>query len=77
MGRTIQDDDLRRWEVFATTGSYGGTHPARLVFRCLTERGLRARKAEVEGDKSDAERAVRELPDTELLELLHESVKLD
>lgn len=77
MGRTIQDDDLRRWEVFATTGPYGGTHPARLVFRCLTERGLRARKSEIDGDKSDAERAVQELPDTELLDLLHESVELD
>ncbi len=77
MGRTIRDDELRSWEVFATTGPYGGTRPARLVFRCRSDPGIRARKAELEGDKSDAERAVRTLSEAELLDLLDSTVELD
>lgn len=76
MPRLIHDDALRTWEVFASTGDYGAADPARIVFRCTTEPGVRPRSVRLDGDKSDAERAVVELSDDELGKLLGSSKEI-
>lgn len=77
MARTILDGDLRRWEAYATTGEYGFPDRARVVFRCLSDPGVRARAVTLDGDKSDAEEVVSRLPDAELSGLLDEARELD
>jgi hypothetical protein len=71
--RTILDRELRRWEVFATTGEFGSPNPAKVAFRCVSDAGLRPRIMVFSGDKSDAEQAVAEAPDGELLRMLEEA----
>lgn len=73
MARYIQDDEFREWEVFATTGDFGMSDPARIGFRCVAQPELKARAVFIEGDKSDAERAVAELSEEELQELFETS----
>jgi hypothetical protein len=70
MTRTIQDEDLLLWEVYATAGDFGFPDHARLVFHCLTDPARRARFVEREGDKSDVENEVATATDRDLLELL-------
>lgn len=77
MTRLIQDDDLRTWEAFATTGEYGGPRPARVVFRCRSVPGERPRQIDLEGDKSDAEEAVARMSASELRDLLAQSKEID
>ena len=76
MPRLIHDDALRTWEVFASTGDYGAADPARLVFRCTTEPGIRPRAVRLDGDKSEAEKAVIDLSDDELAKLLESSKEI-
>ncbi len=76
MSRTIVDRDLQRWEVFASAGPHGFPNPAALVFRCLSDRELPSRAVLFEGDRSEAEVAVRSLDATELLERLSEARRL-
>jgi hypothetical protein len=71
--RTILDDELRRWEVFATTGDFGGPDPAKLVFRCTSDAALRPRVIVYDGDKSEAEKAVAEATDPELVDMLEDA----
>lgn len=75
--RIIQDGAFQRWEAYATTGDFGYSRPARIVFRCLTDPGARARIVDAAGDKSDAESRVRELTEDELRSLLVEAEILD
>lgn len=77
MSRTILDDDLNTWEVYATTGDFGFADPARIVFRCLTDSGERARAVEPGGDKSEAEELVVTRSDGELRELLEKAEPVD
>lgn len=58
MSRTLLDDELNEWEVFATTGPQGFPDPARVMFRCTSDPGERARAVAIDGDKSDAEALV-------------------
>ncbi len=69
MGRMILDGELRRWEAYATTGEYGFPDHARVVYRCVSDTGVRARTWRLEGDKSDAEATVRDSSDEELREI--------
>lgn len=71
--RTIQDGAFQRWEAYATSGDYGFSRPARIVFRCLSNPEERARAVVIDGDTSDAEARVKELPEAELKALLDES----
>jgi hypothetical protein len=71
--RTILDGDLRRWEVYATTGDFGAPDPARIGFRCTSDVGQRPRVFVFEGDKSEAERSVAASPDGELMRMLKEA----
>lgn len=77
MGRTIQDDDFREWEAFATTGAYGFSRPARIVFRCRTDPAQRSRVVTIEGDKSDAEARLTSVGGEELAEMLRAAEVLD
>jgi hypothetical protein len=70
MSRTILDRDLRSWEAYATTGDFGLTAPAKIAFRCTSDGSRRPRVTEVQGDKSDAERAVLAWSEDELLDAL-------
>jgi hypothetical protein len=76
MARTILDDELRRWEVFASTGPNGFPRPGRLVFRCISDRTEPSRAALFEEGKAGAEEAVVALPLAELRSWLERSVPL-
>lgn len=75
--RTIQDDSFRTWEAYATTGEYGFSNPARIVFRCLTDPDERARTVTIDGDKSDAEARIRSLSGEDLMDLMEVSEVVD
>lgn len=77
MARTLLDDELREWEVFATTGRYGAPDHARVIFRCMSDPGQRALAAVIDGDKSDAEALVAERSDDELKEMMAGAKVLD
>ena len=68
--RTILDRELRTWEGYAVPGAFGAPAPARIAFRCTSDGSMRPRRADFDGDKSHAERAVVDWPDDRLLELL-------
>ncbi len=76
MSRTILDDDLDRWEVFASTGPSGFADPATLVFRCVSDPDRPSRGVIVSGDKSEAEAAVLSVSTTDLRNLLARAVPL-
>lgn len=75
--RTIQDDSFRTWEAYATTGDFGFSRPARIVFRCISDPDERARAVEIQGDKSDAEARVRKLSGAELRGLMDQALVVD
>ena len=70
MTRTIQGPNLELWEAYASSGDFGFPDHARILFHCLSDRTLKARFIEREGDKADAESDVATLPEAELAELL-------
>jgi hypothetical protein len=76
MARTILGRDLETWESYATTGMHGFSEPARVVFRCLSDRKVRARAFDA-GDKSEAERLVALSSDDELRSLLDDAEPVD
>lgn len=73
MARSIIDRDLRRWEVFASAGPHGFPNPASLVFRCQSDRDEPSRAILFEGDRSEAEHAVRSLDAADLARRLAEA----
>jgi len=78
MARTIQDDDLRVWEVYPSSGAEGLHDDACIVFNCLTNRLIRPRYVEVDGaDGAEAERLVVQAPDLALKEMLLSSKPVD
>jgi len=70
MTRTIQDQDLHLWEVYASSGEFGSAERATIVFQCLTDPGRRARVLPREEPRADVEHDVVRLPDSELVRLL-------
>lgn len=73
MSRTILDQDLNTWEVYATPGDFGFAERARVTFRCVSDAGRRARAFGIDGDKAEAEAFVVERSDEELGEWLEEA----
>ena len=69
MSRTIQDADFLEWEVFASAAESGFADSSKLVFNCLSNRWLRPRAVELDGDVADAERIVAEGTAGELREM--------
>jgi len=70
MSRTFQDANLLQWEAYASGGEHGYAEPARIVFHCVSDRSLRARSIERQGDQADAEREIATSSEQELAELL-------
>ena len=73
MSRTIQDADFLEWEVFASAAESGFADRAQLVFNCLSNRWLRPRAVELDGDVADAERIVADGTPVELLEMFRKA----
>ena len=73
MSRTIQDADFLEWEVFASSAASGFADRAQLVFNCLSNRWLRPRAVELDGDVADAERIVADGTPVELLEMFRKA----
>lgn len=73
MSPTVLDDDLRRWEAFASSGPHGYSRPARLVFRCVSDRRQPSRALLFEGDRAAAEGAVLAADADELRRYLAEA----
>jgi hypothetical protein len=70
MTKSVVDDDLQRWEAFASTGPYGYSDRSVVVFRCSSNPDERPRAYPITGDKSDAEARVENANRVELLEML-------
>ncbi|NIU76103.1 MAG: hypothetical protein GWN71_21810 [Gammaproteobacteria bacterium] len=64
------------WEIYAASGAPGSRDPAKIVFHCLTDMTRRARFLAREGDRSDVERDLVRLSDSELRALLEASQPL-
>ena len=77
MSRTIVDDDLLVWEVYASGGPYGLPEKPKIVFHCAGDPERRARFVHHDGDNSTAQTALREMSDTQLRGLLGKSSELD
>lgn len=77
MSRVFQDENLLKWEAYASGGAHGYSEKARIVFHCLSDRSRRARVVQLEGDQSEAERRVAESSDDQLAGLLADAVELD
>lgn len=78
MRRTFHDASLREWEVYVSGGQPETEAAARMYFLCLTEPRERARFVAHESrDVAEAERELRRLEDSELLEMLREAEPLD
>ena len=76
MSRTITDADLLVWEVYPSGSRRGFADDTVIVFRCVSDRSLRARFVQIGGDAADAQSAVTTLPDQALLRLLGETKPL-
>lgn len=77
MRRTFYDEDFLEWEAYVSGGQPRSEAAARLYFLCLTEPARRARfVTEQSGNTALAERKLKELDDSRLLELLQESEPL-
>jgi len=77
MTRTIYDDSLLKWEVYVSGGQPQTPEAARIFFLCLDDRMSRARFVVHEsGSVSETERALLEMSDEELLDLLRASVTI-
>lgn len=78
MRRTFHDESLREWEAYVSGGQPDTEAAARIYFLCLTEPRERARFVPHESrDVAMAERALEEMGDGELLELLEQARPLD
>lgn len=77
MARTFQDDDLRTWEAYASSGKFGMPDRAHVIFHCRSDRALRARYVTLDGHQSDAEKVVATRSVRELDALLRSAELLD
>lgn len=78
MRRTFHDESLREWEAYVSGGQPDTEAAARIYFLCLTEPRERARFVPHESrDVAQTERALEEMGDGELLELLEQARPLD
>ena len=76
MSRTITDADLQIWEVYPSGSRRGFADDAIIVFRCVSDRSLRARFVQIGGDAADAQTVVSTRTEEELLRLFAEAKPL-
>ena len=77
MSQTFTDENLLTWEAFASGGRFGLSIRPKVIFHCISDRSLRARFVEVQGDEADAEEMIQESGVPRLRELLKESKELE
>jgi len=70
MVRTVTDQGLDRWEVFATAGAQGAVSPSRIAFRCLTDPLRLLQAVSFQGTVAEASRALSEAGAEEVARLL-------
>ncbi|MFQ5888563.1 MAG: hypothetical protein ACE5JR_00785 [Gemmatimonadota bacterium] len=77
MARTIYDDGLLKWEVYVSGGQPNSKVAARIFFLCLDAPMTPARCVlREDGDVAAAQRAIMEMSDDDLRELLATSVEV-
>jgi hypothetical protein len=76
MGRTFVDENLRVWEAFPSGSKRGFAERPRIIFHCTTDRTIRPRFIDADGDQADAERAVAVMPADQLLSWLKKSAEI-
>ena len=69
MSKTFVDKNLLVWEAYPSTGAFGYPENPKIVFNCLTNRMMRPRLVEFEGDEAGAEAAISRSSSQELLQL--------
>lgn len=77
MSQTFTDENLLTWEAYASGGRFGLSIRPKVIFHCLSDRSLRARFVEVQGDEADAEEMIHDSRTERLRELLRESRELE
>ena len=73
MSKTFTDDNLLVWEAYPSGGDFGFSEKPYIVFNCLTNRLLRPRVVQQDGDEADAERVISTASQKDLLELFKRS----
>lgn len=66
----LYDDDFLEWDGWAASGRRGTPATARIVFRCITDPGLRPRAVEIAEGSGRAEALVQAAEPGELRDLL-------
>ena len=78
MTRTFFDSNLREWEAYVTGGQPGSVHAARIFFICPDDPDAHPRYVRYAGgDAAEAQRALLEYADADLVSLLEESLPLE
>lgn len=77
MSQTFTDENLLTWEAFASGGRFGLSIRPKVIFHCVSDRSLRARFVEVQGDEADAEELIHDSQIARLRELLKQSKELE
>jgi hypothetical protein len=77
MSQTFTDEDLLVWEVFPTAGQYGLATRPKVIFHCVSDRGLRPRYLLLEGNEASAEGMVLDADESRLRQMLRQAHELD
>ena len=78
MTRTFYDSNLRQWEAYVTGGQPGSVHAARIFFVCQADPDAHPRYVRhASGNAAEAQTALLEYSDKELVGLLEESLPLE
>ena len=77
MSQTFTDANLVTWEAFSSGGRFGLSIRPKVIFHCLTDPAVAPRFVEMDGDEADAEHAIHESSNDELLQMLARSKVLE
>lgn len=73
MSKTFADKDLLIWEAFPSGGAHGFSENPHIIFNCLTNRMMRPRVIDYQGDEASAEGCVSDASPAELLKMFEGS----
>lgn len=77
MSQTFTDENLLTWEAFASGGRFGLSIRPKVIFHCVSDRSMRARFVELQGDEADAEDMIHDCSVDQLRQMLAQSKELD
>jgi hypothetical protein len=77
MSQTFTDENLLTWEAFASGGRFGLSIRPKVIFHCVSDRAMRARFVELQGDEADAEDTIHDASVDQLRQMLAQSKELD